>query len=54
MTNDSKGKRKGKSQGREPDAAEALAGGFASTPAGLAGSPDDRRASSFAGSPDDR
>lgn len=52
MTNDTKGKRKGKSQGNDRSAEEALAGGFEGIPAGLAGSPDDRR--SFVGSPDDR
>jgi hypothetical protein len=54
MTNDTKRKRKGKSQGSDPSATDALAEGFAGIPAGLAGSPDDRRASSFVGSPDDR
>jgi hypothetical protein len=52
MTNETKGKRKGKSQGSDPT--DALAEGFTGIPAGLTGSPDDRRASSFVGSPDDR
>jgi len=53
MTNDTKGKRKGKSQGSNQSAADELAAGFTGIPAGLAGSPDDRR-SSLVGSPDDR
>ena len=52
MTNDTKGKRKSKSQGSDPGATEELASfDLASS---LTGSPDDRRRSSFAGSPDDR
>ena len=54
MTNETKGKRKSKSQGDDTVAADELAAGFTGIPAGLAGSPDDRRASSFVGSPDDR
>jgi hypothetical protein len=54
MTNDTKGKRKGKSAGSDLTAADELEAGFTGIPAGLAGSPDDRRASSFVGSPDDR
>jgi hypothetical protein len=54
MTNDTKGKRKGKSQASDPTAADELAAGFAGIPAGLTGSPDDRRNSSLVGSPDDR
>jgi len=52
MANDTKGKRKGKTQGSDPSATDELAAGFAGVPAGLAGSPDDRR--SLIGSPDDR
>ena len=53
MTNDTKGKRKGKSQGADRSAADELAAGFAGIPAGLAGSGEDRRAS-FMGSGEDR
>ena len=54
MTNDTKGKRKTKAQGADPSATDELAAGFAGIPAGLAGSPDDRRGSALIGSPDDR
>lgn len=54
MTNNTKGKRKGKSQGSDRGTADELATGFAGIPAGLTGSPDDRRSSSLVGSPDDR
>ncbi|HKC04146.1 MAG TPA: hypothetical protein VKC17_12680 [Sphingomicrobium sp.] len=52
MTNDTKGKRKGKAQGGDRSATDELAAGLEGIPAGLTGSPDDRR--SFIGSPDDR
>ena len=54
MTNDTKGKRKAKSQDAETSATEELAAGFVGIPAGLSGSPDDRRGASLMGSPDDR
>jgi hypothetical protein len=52
MTNDTKGKRKAKSQDVEASAVDDVAAGFVGIPAGLTGSPDDRRG--FVGSPDDR
>ena len=54
MTNDTKGKRKGKSQGSDRSATDALADGFAGVGSDLAGSDGDRRSSGFAGSDTDR
>jgi hypothetical protein len=53
MTSDTKNKRKGKTPGADSTATDELAAGIG-IPAGLAGSPDDRRGSAFMGSPDDR
>jgi hypothetical protein len=54
MTNDTKGKRKGKSQGSGRSATDEFAEGFVGVSSDLAGSGDDRRTSSFTGSGDDR
>ena len=54
MTNDTKGKRKAKLPGNDRSAADALAGSFEGIPAGLTGSGEDRRSSSFVGSGEDR
>jgi len=53
MTNDTKSKRKGKAPGADATTTDELAAGIG-IPAGLAGSPDDRRGSALMGSPDDR
>jgi hypothetical protein len=54
MTNDTKGKRAGKSRGSRRTATDEFASGLEGISSSLTGSPDDRRSSSLVGSPDDR